>query len=121
MLFDLYFFSEIQDQKLSFRFVLDWIQLHFNIFSDWKQLRLLVTSLFALGTFRCDSHDLSQVSSEALQSLVLLCDAGKSLSLGVGNASLFQWFNSGTCHNKLVAMSKVVASNLFRTLAASTR
>ncbi|XP_076815895.1 putative E3 ubiquitin-protein ligase HERC1 isoform X3 [Clavelina lepadiformis] len=89
--------------------------LSFMPHSNWKELRILVTCLFALGTFRYHANDLSHISNDALRALIKLCDSRKVI--GLTQESLFDWLGSASYHGKMVAMTKIVAGNLFRMLA----
>jgi len=93
---------------------------HLHPFSDWKQLRLLVTSLFALATLPYHADDVLRINSHALQALVHLCDAGKTL--GFGKASIPEILGGPTAMpRKMVGVVRLVAGKLFRSIAASVR
>nr|CAB3252556.1 probable E3 ubiquitin-protein ligase HERC1 [Phallusia mammillata] len=88
-----------------------------SVRSDWRDLRLIVTSLFALATLPYHADDMMRFRDDALRSLVELCDAGRSL--GIGRGSISRLFGSSASAGKMVAVTKLVASNLFRSVAAS--
>ena len=83
---------------------------------------MLLTTLFALGSLRLNAEDIAHVDSRTLGAIVRLCNAEKT--------PLYPWYQqdciphvggSTPSYRKMVAVSRIAASNLFRQLATSAR